>query len=107
MIAVGEKASLQSQAIKFYQALIMSRAERPESLSNCPLLNLDDVCDIMVEAPEKLAVSLRFFLQGMGLVPPLPVKSASPSWMNIRPRAFSLDETAFKHKLDRRRFSKK
>lgn len=95
LIAVGRKASLQNEAIKFYQALTMSRAEHPETLSNCPFLDLENVCDIMVEAPDKLAVSLRYFLQGMSLVPPQPVKHTQPAWMSItplRPRAFSLDE---------------
>lgn len=110
LIAVGSKASLKNEAIKFYQALIMSRAQRPNTLANCPLLELDNVCDVMVEAPERLAISLKFFLHGLGLVPQLPMElatAAPPAWINIRPRALSLDETNPKFKFNSRRSFKK
>lgn len=112
LIAVGSKASLKNEAIKFYQALIMSRAPRPNTLANCPLLELDNVCDVMVEAPERLAISLKFFLHGLGLVPQLPMELATvaaspPAWVNIRPRALSLDETNPKFKFNSRRSFKK
>ena len=35
----------------------------------CSIIKLDDVTDVVVEAPERLADSLILFCQGLGLVP--------------------------------------
>ena len=66
MTAVGKKASLASETKKFYKCLYDSRKNDFQRLVNCPLLEVEDVGDIMGESPDRLAVSLRFFLQGIG-----------------------------------------
>ena len=71
---MGKKAALSSETKKFYKALYESRRQNPQMLVNCPLLEVEDVGDILGETPDRLAISLQFFLQGCGLLPAMPMK---------------------------------
>ena len=62
---MAKKGSLGSETKKFYKSLTDSRKDDLKSLVNCPFLE-EDVVDILGEAPDKLAKSLQFFLQGIG-----------------------------------------
>ena len=66
MTAFGKKGSLGSETRKFFKALNESRKENPKELVNCPLVEIDDAADVMGEAADRLAMSLQFFLQGIG-----------------------------------------
>lgn len=65
-IAFGRKASLASETKKFYKALYESRRNKLQLLVNSPLLEVEDVGDVIGETPDRLAISLQFFLQGCG-----------------------------------------
>ena len=79
LTAVGKKASLANETKKFYKCLYDSRKNDFQRLVNCPLLEVEDVGDIMGESPDRLAVSLRFFLQGIGKIAPPPLLSTDQS----------------------------
>jgi hypothetical protein len=66
LTAVGKKASLASETKKFYKALYESRKNNRSALVNCPILEVEEVGDVMGETPDRLAISLQFFLQGIG-----------------------------------------
>ena len=66
LTAVGKKASLANETKKFYKSLCESRKKKHQDLVNCTLLELDNVGDLIGEAPARLAISLQFFLQGIG-----------------------------------------
>lgn len=63
---VGKNFSQANESKKFYKALEGSRKNNLKSLVNCPFIEVSHVSDIINYAPSKLAVSLQFFLQGMG-----------------------------------------
>merc|ERR1719266_2119924 len=50
-------------------ACISSAALAIIAIGLCSIIKLDDVTDVVVEAPERLADSLILFCQGLGLVP--------------------------------------
>ena len=89
---VGKKASLASETKKIYKALYESRREdKQKMLVNCPLLEVDDVADIIGETPDRLAISLQFFLQGMGQLPAMPMKPSLQGLSRLS-RAFSMEQ---------------
>lgn len=91
LIAVGKKASLASETKKFYRALYESRKSKLNLLVNCPLLEVEDVGDVLGECPDKLAISLQFFLQGIGLLPAMPMAKNLQDLGRLS-RAFSMEE---------------
>ena len=63
LIAVGKKASLANGTKKFYKSLYEIRVKTDrKSLSNCALLEVEEVGDVMGEVPDRLALALQFFL---------------------------------------------
>ena len=64
LTTMGKKGSLGSETRKFFKALNESRKENLKQLVNCPLVEVEDVADVMGEAPDRLATALQFFLQG-------------------------------------------
>jgi hypothetical protein len=91
LTAVGKKASLASEAIKFFKSLQSSRKDNKDSLVNCSLLELDDVCDILGEAPDKVAISLQYFLQGASLLSAMPMKQTLQG-LGRNSRTFSMED---------------
>jgi len=72
LVAVGKKSSVLHTTEKFYEKLRDSR-ENPKQMVNSPILIADNVGDILGEAPDVLAKSMQFFLQGIGLLSGLPM----------------------------------
>jgi hypothetical protein len=62
---------------KFYKKLNQSRKHNLQQLVNCPLLEVEEIGDIIGERPEVLITSIQYFLQGIGLMPSLPMKTGS------------------------------
>ena len=91
LVACGRRASNASETKRFYKALIDSRRSELQQLVNCPLLEIEEVGDILGEAPDRLATSLQFFLQGIGLVPALPMKKGLTGLGRLS-RAMSMED---------------
>jgi hypothetical protein len=62
---------------KFYKSLNKSRKNNLQQLVNCPLLEVEEIGDVMGECPDRLITSIQYFLQGIGLMPSLPMKGCS------------------------------
>lgn len=67
-----------------------------KKLSNSALLEVDDVADVIGEAPEKLAIALQFFLQGIGLLPAMPMKKELPG-LGKMSKKFSMEDADRPH----------
>jgi len=74
LVAVGKKSSVLHTTEKFYEKLRDSR-DNPQKMVNSPLLIADNVGDVLGEAPDVLAKSMQFFLQGIGLISGLPMEA--------------------------------
>jgi protein NDRG1 len=74
LVAVGKKSSVLHTTEKFYDRLRESR-NNPQKMVNSPLLIADNVGDVLGEAPDVLAKSMQFFLQGIGLLSGLPMEA--------------------------------
>lgn len=66
MIAIGKNSPAYGDSKKFYKSLQDVRRKNIKEMVNSPFLELDGVCDVLKESPERLAVSLQYFLQGIG-----------------------------------------
>ncbi|CAF3364676.1 unnamed protein product [Rotaria sp. Silwood1] len=74
LVAVGKKSSVLHTTEKFYDRLRESRSS-PQKMVNSPMLLADNVGDVLGEAPDVLAKSMQFFLQGIGLLSGLPMEA--------------------------------
>lgn len=74
LVAVGKKSSVLHTTEKFYERLRESR-NNPQKMVNSPMLVADNVGDVLGEAPDVLAKSMQFFLQGIGLLSGLPMEA--------------------------------
>lgn len=74
LVAVGKKSSVLHTTEKFYDRLRESR-NNPLKMVNSPMLLADNVGDVLGEAPDILAKSMQFFLQGIGLLSGLPMEA--------------------------------
>ncbi|CAF1303590.1 unnamed protein product [Adineta steineri] len=74
LVAVGKKSSVINTTEKFYERLREAR-NNPQKMVNSPLLIADNVGDVLGEAPDVLAKSMQFFLQGIGLLSGLPMEA--------------------------------
>ncbi|CAF1058528.1 unnamed protein product [Rotaria sordida] len=74
LVAVGKKSSVLHTTEKFYDRLREAR-NNPQKMVNSPMLVADNVGDVLGEAPDVLAKSMQFFLQGIGLVSGLPMEA--------------------------------
>ncbi|CAF0838709.1 unnamed protein product, partial [Didymodactylos carnosus] len=74
LVAVGKRSSVLSTTQKFYDRLKETRD--PKHMVNSPLLIVDNVGDVLGEAPDVLAKSMQFFLQGIGLLSGLPMETS-------------------------------
>lgn len=88
---MGKKASLSSGTKKFYESLYESRKQDRKTLANCALLEVEEVGDVLGETPDKLAIALQFFLQGIGLLAAMPMKKTLIGLGRLS-RAFSMED---------------
>lgn len=91
MTAFGRRSSIANESKKFYKALYESRRSDLQNLVNCPLLEVEEVGDLIGESPDRLATSLQFFLQGIGLIPALPMKKTLQGLGRLS-RAMSMED---------------
>ncbi|KAI0977957.1 hypothetical protein GJ496_011421 [Pomphorhynchus laevis] len=74
---VGRNSSLWHTTDKFYSKFRYSRlyehGDIVKGMENSPLISFDNVTDIILEVPEKLAHTIQFFLQGLGLISGAPL----------------------------------
>ena len=92
MTAFGKKSSNATESKKFYKALYESKRNSGlKNLVNSPLLEVEEIGDILGESPDKLALSMLFFLQGIGLVPAIPMKNTLQGLGKLS-RAMSMEE---------------
>lgn len=91
LIAYGKKASLSNETKKFYKALYETRKNNKQLLVNCPLLEVEEMGDVIGESPDRLAIALQFFLQGCGLLTAMPMKNELKGLGRLS-RAFSMEE---------------
>lgn len=89
LVAVGKKSSVLHTTEKFYQRLKDSRD--PAQLVNSPFLIVDNAGDVLGEAPDVLAKSIQFFLQGIGLLSGLPL-DAGLAGLGRLSRSMSMEE---------------
>ncbi len=91
LTAAGKKSANFTETKKFYKALCESRRKELQNLVNSPLLEVEEVGDIMGETPDRLATSMQFFLQGIGLVPAIPMKKTLQG-LGKMSRAMSMED---------------
>lgn len=64
---------------KIYRTLQELNKKTPQKMVNSPYLEIDNVCSILQESPDRLATSLQFFLQGIGLLSAMPMNKSLKS----------------------------
>jgi hypothetical protein len=75
MLAVGQKSAGANDAKKFYKSLQEVRRKNIKQMVNSPFIQLEGVSDVLEEAPERLACSFQYFLQGIGLLSAIPMRN--------------------------------
>lgn len=104
LIAVGKNSTHFHDTKKFYQAMQASHKQEPQKLVNSPFLEIDNVVNILCECPERLAISFQYFLQGIGLIPALPMRNVlrqASLTSGSYGRSLSIDEsTSSDHSLN-------
>ncbi len=76
LTVAGRHSSGYHEAKKFFKSLQESRKRSPQHMVNCPFIEIDGSSHVIKENSEKLATSLQFFLQGIGLVSAMPMKNS-------------------------------
>lgn len=77
LTAVGKESLGYNEAKKFYRSLQENRKKEPQKLVNCPFLDLETTVNVLKDRPERLASSLQYFLQGIGLLSAMPMMKSS------------------------------
>jgi hypothetical protein len=68
LVVVGKLSPLYLESKRFYRALQESRRREQQRMVNSPFIAIDEVHNILSECPDRLAISLQFFLQGIGKI---------------------------------------
>jgi hypothetical protein len=77
MIVVGKLGKAYSEAKKLYRTMQEFNKKCPEKLVNSPFIDIENVTNVLDECPERLASSLQYFLQGIGLLSAMPMRKSS------------------------------
>lgn len=88
MTAVGKDSLSYNEAKRFYRTLQDDRKKEPKRLVNCPFLDLEHTVNVLQDSPDRLATSIQYFLQGIGLLSALPMKSNT----TLYARSISMEE---------------
>lgn len=76
LIACGKNSTSYPESKKLYKAFQENNRKTPLRMVNSPFLELDNISSVLSESPERLAVSLQYFLQGIGLLSAMPLRSS-------------------------------
>jgi len=76
LIACGKNSTSYAESKKLYKAFQENNRKTPLRMVNSPFLELDNISSVLSESPERLAVSLQYFLQGIGLLSAMPLRSS-------------------------------
>lgn len=74
-MAVGKNSCSYGEAKKFYKALQENRRMTPERMVNTPFIQIENTSNALHESTNRLAVSIRYFLQGIGLLSAMPMRN--------------------------------
>jgi hypothetical protein len=77
MIVVGKLGKSYGEAKKLYRTMQDFNRKNPEKLVNSPFIDIENVTNVLEECPERLASSLQYFLQGIGLLSAMPMRKSS------------------------------
>ena len=76
MIVVGKNGKSYHEAKRLYRALQETNRKNKEKLVNSPFIDIDNVISVLDECPDRLATSLQYFLQGIGLLSAMPMRNS-------------------------------
>ena len=79
MIACGKNSTSYGESKKLYKTFQEANRKTPLRMVNSPFLELDHVTSVLSEAADRLAVSLQYFLQGIGLLSAMPLRTVRSS----------------------------
>lgn len=74
-IACGKNSPSYAESKKLYKSFQETNRKTPLRMVNSPFLELDHVTSVLNECVDRLAVSLQYFLQGIGLLSAMPLRS--------------------------------
>jgi len=91
LLATGKNASHNHTVHTLYSALNTSNLSKPEK-KTVELLEIDDVANIILEAPDSFGQSFLFFVQGLGKLGHLSSASGRKESLTLRGRTMSMEE---------------
>jgi hypothetical protein len=98
-IATGKQSPNYNESKRLFRSIQQNNKKSPEKMVNTPFLELDNTGNNILESSaDQLALSIQYFLQGIGLLSAMPLKM---SLMKTRMgsvssygRSMSIDETS-------------
>jgi len=93
LIITGRDSAHFDESARFFQILRDSRKDAVQRLVNCPFLDIDTNKSVL-ERPERVATSLGYFLQGIGLLSAMPFKGVGGKnrLLSSNGRSMSMEE---------------
>ena len=94
MIITGKNSRSFNEAKRIYKHLQDLSKRKPERLVNSPFIDIDNIANILVECPDRLAANIQYFLQGIGLISAMPMRNSKLNKiiLNNRKCSLSIDE---------------
>lgn len=74
MVVTGKNSKSNSDVRRLYKGLQECNKRNPEKLVNSPLIELENASDVLRDSKERLATSLQYFLQGIGVLSAMPFR---------------------------------
>ncbi len=77
MVATNKNGSGYSDSKKFYRTINQAHRSNFRSLVNSPFIEIDSKDGLVLEeVPRDLALGVQYFLQGIGLLPAMPLRAS-------------------------------
>uniref|UniRef100_A0A3Q0KUE1 Family S33 non-peptidase homologue (S33 family) n=1 Tax=Schistosoma mansoni TaxID=6183 RepID=A0A3Q0KUE1_SCHMA len=92
LFLTGALASHNHTVFRLYNAVLSAVRNDPNLQGKVELIQLDNVANVLSEQPEKVAESLQFFIQGLGLAGGLVSRRMSSTIPVARNRSLSMEE---------------
>ncbi|CAH8572697.1 unnamed protein product [Schistosoma rodhaini] len=92
LFLTGALASHNHTVFRLYNAVLSAVRNDPNLQGKVELIQLDNVANVLSEQPEKVAESLQFFIQGLGLAGGLVNRRMSSTIPVARNRSLSMEE---------------